>query len=179
MEKYDTVALAGTISRMAEHYKPTAIKVDEIGLGAGTVDVLHAQGLPVYGINTGRTARDSDHFANSRAELWFNLRDLLDSSNPNAVALPNDMDMLAELSAVQFTYTIQGKLQLEPKDITKQRLRRSPDRGDAIVLAFSSPQQPQPIPIVAPKNFTQSSAWHAIADTSNHNDPSFWGHAII
>jgi hypothetical protein len=41
------------------------------------------------------------------------------------------------LVAIRWRATSNGKIQIEPKEELKNRLGRSPDRADAVVLAFS------------------------------------------
>jgi hypothetical protein len=144
MSKLDTMYLTGKIVEAAEIHNPKLIKVDEPGLGGPIIDRLKELGLPAIGIHTGRIAVDPRHYNNSRTELWFNIRDLMDtdpSKNPNPMSIPDDKYLFGELAGVQYTYTSAGKLALEPKDDTKERTGRSPDRADALVLAFAKKQK--------------------------------------
>ena len=50
--------------------------VDEVGLGAGVVDRLRELGHSVLGVNVGRPAQDSEHYANLRAKGYWNLRQM-------------------------------------------------------------------------------------------------------
>ena len=43
--------------------------------------------------------------------------------------------ILADLSALRYVLTQDGKIQLESKDDTRKRLGRSPDRADAVAMA--------------------------------------------
>ena len=77
---------------------------------------------------------------NLRAELWWNLRELLDPNprvNPSPIALPPDDVLLADLTNVRYKFDSKGRIQLESKEEIKKRLGRSPDRGDAVVLAYA------------------------------------------
>ncbi len=49
------------------------------------------------------------------------------------VSLPDDDDLRADLSALRYVFTQDGRIQLESKDDVRKRLGRSPDRGDALV----------------------------------------------
>ncbi len=49
-------------------------------------------------------------------------------------ALPPDQRLFADLAAPRYRVTARG-IQVEDKDQIKKRLGRSPDRGDAVVLA--------------------------------------------
>jgi hypothetical protein len=80
-------------------------------------------------------------FRNKRAESWWRFREALDpnQSGGSPIALPNDPIIRADLAAPRFTDTIHGILLEEKSEIAK-RLGRSPDAGDAIVLAWSEGQ---------------------------------------
>ena len=51
--------------------------------------------------------------------------------------LDRDDDLASELNAPRWKPTPRGQILLEPKEATKARLGRSPDSGDALVLAFA------------------------------------------
>ena len=131
---------AGLVIDTARTEGTDAVKVDEIGVGGGVVDFLEEAGFSGVGVDVSKGPVDRDRFANLRAELWWNLREALDIDpvrNPHPVALPPDDELLAELSSVQYKYNSRGQVQIEGKDDMKKRLGRSPDRADAVVLAFA------------------------------------------
>jgi hypothetical protein len=66
------------------------------------------------------------------------MREALDPDQPGGspIALPNDPVIRADLAAPRFTDTIHG-IQIEEKAEIAKRLGRSPDAGDAIVMAWS------------------------------------------
>ncbi len=53
------------------------------------------------------------------------------------VSLPDDDDVRADLSALRYMFTQDGRIQIESKDDCRKRLGRSPDRADALALAFA------------------------------------------
>ena len=77
-------------------------------------------------------------FPNRRSEVWWKFREALDPSQAGGsmIALPADAQLLADLTAPTFSYGTSG-LKIEPKVDVKKRLGRSPDKGDAVVLAWS------------------------------------------
>lgn len=109
------------------------VVVDEVGVGGGIVDRLREQNYRVTSYNGGRSPR-RPAFANLRAESHWHLRMLLED---RLIALPRDEALFDELAAIRWRATSNGKIQIEPKDDLKNRLGRSPDRADAVVLAFS------------------------------------------
>jgi phage terminase large subunit len=138
--KQDTMETAGQLVIAHRETLATSIKVDVIGIGAGVYDRAKELKLPVSAINVAESAQEPERFLNLRSELWWNLRELLDPNpamNPNPVALPPDDELLADLSSVKYRIDSRGRIVVEPKEETKKRLGRSPDRADAVILAFA------------------------------------------
>ena len=133
----DTMQLAGRVVDAHRHWSPARppdrIVVDEIGVGAGVVDRLKELGLPVTGINVGRPARQRTLFANLRAEGYWRLRELFSQSQ---VAIPNDPELAGQLSSLRYSYNSRGQLIIESKDDARARGIPSPDKADAMMLAF-------------------------------------------
>lgn len=153
--KLDNVEVAQRIRELADVHSPKVINIDVIGLGAGVFDILKSNGYPAAGINVGQPSMVMDgkgnkRFVNLRAELWWTLREELDPNKDEPLLLPPDDDLLADLAAPTFDYTPRGQIQIEPKEKTKERLGRSPDRADAVMLTFAPlarrPSKPLNIP---------------------------------
>jgi hypothetical protein len=91
-----------------------------------------------------KTKDGSLAFANKRAEVWWKFREALDPDQPDgsAIALPADPELRADLCAPTWKLSARGIL-LESKDGSsgfgnlRQRLGRSPGKGDAVVMAWS------------------------------------------
>lgn len=79
-------------------------------------------------------------FINKRAELWWKFREALDPETGAEIALPPDPALAADLTMPRWKLASRagaGAIQIEAKlDIIK-RLGRSPDRGDAAVMAWA------------------------------------------
>ena len=77
-------------------------------------------------------------FANKRAEVWWRFREALDpdQTGGSIVAIPDDPELRSELAAPQFIPDI-VRIQVEDKKDVKKRLGRSPDKADAVVMAWS------------------------------------------
>ena len=76
---------------------------------------------------------------NRRAEMYWRLREALDPTAPDPIALPPDPDLLADLAAVRYKVVTMGKvaaIQMRDKDEIREALGRSPDKGDAIAMTF-------------------------------------------
>jgi len=81
---------------------------------------------------------DRDKFANKRSEAWWRFREELDPDQDGGskIALPPDDELKADLAAPRWVPGPRG-IQIEAKDEIRSRLRRSPDKGDAAVMALS------------------------------------------
>lgn len=141
----DTMQVAGWIKSEWDHTppseRPSEINVDAIGLGAGVVDRLRQLGLPARGINVSESPALGERYRNLKAELWFKG---LEWFKMRDCVLPNDTrsragidELVRELTAVKYKYTLNGKIQIEAKDELKKRLRMSPDLADAFILTFA------------------------------------------
>lgn len=83
-------------------------------------------------------------FLNMRAFLFWAIRDWLDPANKMDAALPPDEELKRDLTEIKWLYTSNGKIKLESKDDIKKRLKRSPDKGDALANTF------YPVPDILP-----------------------------
>jgi hypothetical protein len=133
----DTMALAGAIKAeydFAEGNKPKLIVIDSIGVGAGIVDRLHEQGLPILGINVAEQSSSKDRFLRLRDELWWRLREWLETRR---CRLPKDDQLRDDLCAPRYAFTSDGKLQIESKDKMRSRGLPSCDHADALALTLA------------------------------------------
>ncbi|MCH7606590.1 MAG: hypothetical protein IH962_05485 [Chloroflexi bacterium] len=134
--KMDTMQLAGWVVAAIREYEPSRMYIDEIGVGAGVVDRLREEGYSVRGINVARRARQDELFANQRAEGYWRLRELFASAQ---ISIPADNQLMGELAALRYSYDSQGRILLESKDSSRGRGLPSPDKADALMLAFLEP----------------------------------------
>lgn len=116
-----------------------SVVVDEIGVGSGVLDRLKELKLDVSGFNGGRSPTQEGQFANLRAESYWGVRRLLEAG---LIALPRDEKLFDELAGMQWRVNSSGKIQIEAKDDMRARLGRSPDRADAVAMAFLGVYQP-------------------------------------
>ena len=133
------------------------INIDLIGVGTSVYDILKGQDIPnVHGINVAEASGYEDtagkhHYAydrsgkfklkNKRAEIHWKFREALDPQHGDDIALPPGNELRADLCAARYKIVV-GGIQVELKDDIKQRLGRSPDLGEAILLAAYIPPTP-------------------------------------
>lgn len=132
----DTMQTAGMVKLEYDSavMKPTAIFVDVIGIGAGVVDRLREMGLPAVGVNVAESPSVEDRYARLRDELWFKAREWFEGRD---VAMPEDDDLIAELTLPTYKILSSGKIQVESKDEMKRRGVTSPDLADAFCMTFA------------------------------------------
>ena len=145
----DTMEVAGWVQREYEDtdetQRPSEILVDVIGIGAGVVDRLRENGLPVRGINVGEAAATRNQYRRFRDELWWRAREWFQN---RACKIPDwdrrdqehPMQLLVdELSALKYKTGSDGKIDAESKPDFKKRNPTigSPDRADAFILTFA------------------------------------------
>jgi len=134
----DLMRTAGEVTDLArtlhrEHGRKPTLVIDDVGLGGGVVDRLRElREFRVVDFNAGRKASSRDYLR-ARDELWFRLAELL----PVLDLDPGDEELAADLLAPTYTLTSDAKRVVEPKAATRKRLRRSPDRADAVMLTLT------------------------------------------
>lgn len=140
--KADTMETAGRVTAALRNGGLAV--VDVIGIGAGVVDRLREQGLPVLAFNAGARSDLFDRsgewsFVDCRAAAWWGLRERLEADE---VALPPDDRLTGDLVAPTWQAVSGGKIRVESKEKIVGRLGRlasggtSTDYGDAVVMAF-------------------------------------------
>ena len=137
----DTMRTASEVLRHMDG--TTKAVVDVIGIGAGVVDRLRElkqRVIPFTGSGKSKSRDRSREFgfANRRSEAWWHMRELLDPSNDSNIALPDDDQLTGDLCAPRWDVKsgVPPKIQIEPKDKLVVRIGRSPDVGDAVVMAY-------------------------------------------
>jgi phage terminase large subunit len=124
------------VARVAKHKPPgqdrIKVNVDAIGIGASAYDHLkRRKDVEAVAINNARAADDSEHHHNLRSQIFFGVGDFLAEGG----ALPPDPALRAEFLAHTYFFDTQGRYQLPEKKDIKKKIKRSPDRADAVTLA--------------------------------------------
>ena len=132
--------LMQTVGRVVEAYKDTrtatgitpSIVIDDAGVGGGVTDRLRELGYRVDAFNGGETATDPEGYPNRRSEAWWAFAEAIDR-----IDLDPDPQLAADLVAPRYQMDSKGRRVVEPKSTTKASLGRSPDRADAVLMAFA------------------------------------------
>lgn len=119
--------------------------IDVIGVGASWYDMCREVDLAVHPVDFGAGTSELDRagvlrFANVRAYAYWSFREALDPEKGDGIMLPPDAELRADLCAPKWKMRTNGIL-VEPKEDIIERIGRSPDAGDAVVLAaFRTPR---------------------------------------
>ena len=145
-ETADGSLAAGTIIQYRTDAAPVVVDAGGgagHGFGGTTIMRLKDNRIPVQpfngaGSSSGRTKDGNLAFVNKRAEAWWRFREELNPDQPGGsiVALPPDPELLADLTAPTYEPTARGILVEEKKKI-RERIGRSPGKGDAVVMCMS------------------------------------------
>lgn len=117
------------------------IRVDDGGgYGSGVIDPLRRMGFRVAGVQNGASPRGKKgkaHYADLATQLWDeDLKNALKTAHLGRIA---DDALKIQLVGRQYDYTVgrESKMKLVPKEKMKRAGLGSPDRADAVVLAFA------------------------------------------
>jgi len=115
--------------------------VDMIGYGSSCYDHLTTFGVEAIALNGSksdarRDISDQLNFPNLRSYWIWKMRDLLDPRNGYNLMLPVDAELKADLCSYEYKMTARG-MQIRSKQEMKERLGRSPDKGDSLIYAIA------------------------------------------
>lgn len=126
------------------------IYVDALGVGSAVAPAITRRGryeknppvdVAAIGVKVSEkpskmTYSELGEFYSIRDEIWWRLREHL-RLDPNAM-LPDDPMLAEELRAATYEYTPKGdKIKVMSKEEFRKKLKRSPDRADALCLTFA------------------------------------------
>lgn len=151
----DTMKTADDIVQLGQElvskYHPTdpiPVKIDDGGVGGGVVDRLRQikrndperfWWLEVYPVKFGQRIKhkyydDSTTYMMSVVKQLLAPHDENGQPKPVQLILPDDDDLVAQLSGRKYYITEQSKIRIESKDAVKKRGQPSPDEADCILL---------------------------------------------
>lgn len=141
----DSMLCARIIAEAIDTENPDVAFVDEVGIGGPIIDRLHQLGYrQVVGVVSSEAARESNRLANKRIEMWEDMAIWL---KDRGVLDPNDRQLIAELSGVEYGYERKTERKiLESKKDMKVRLGCSPNHADAVAYTFAFPALAVPKP---------------------------------
>lgn len=133
--KQNTMVTVGKTLQVTEYVG--IIKVDMIGVGAGVYDRLAELGQPTIGVNSAEKAYDSKTYYNLKAEMWFRVREVFERqyNEGGVLDIPDDPELVEDLTGMKYSVRSDNLFICEKKKDFKKRYGRSPNKGDAFVMA--------------------------------------------
>ncbi len=141
-----TESAGKVVSIYREHPGIESIKVDESGVGAGLLDVLHdnqSKGImdevDIVGVNAGESSDNPELYPLMRDQMWCELADRLQA---NQLSFSPDCDeemasvFISQCMTVDYKFTASGQRKIESKEETRKKTGYSPDLADAVLFAF-------------------------------------------
>ena len=145
--KSDLMNTTGIALDIARTRNINTINIDEVGLGSAVVDRIaelnksgEAEDIKAVGVNGGKKARNTEKFANLRAEMFDGLRQRFADGE---IGIPNDPELVSQLASITYAYNSRGQLRIESKQQIRDSGRQSPDKADALALAFHTTHEPE------------------------------------
>lgn len=149
MKTADDIILLG--EELVQRYKlidPIPVKVDDGGVGGGVVDRLRQikrnnperfWWLEIYPVKFGQRIKHK-YYYDSTTYMMSVVKKLLQPFDDNGLIkpieliLPDDDDLVAQLSGRKYFVTENSKIRIESKEAMKKRGRPSPDEADCVLL---------------------------------------------
>jgi len=144
----DIIFLGEKLIREYNFKNEIPVKVDDGGVGGGVVDRLRQikrnnserfWWLDIYPVNFGKRINHK-YFYDSTTYMMSVVKKLLQpfdedgNKKPIELILPNDNDLVAQLSGRKYFVTENSKIRIESKEAVKKRGRQSPDEADCVLL---------------------------------------------
>lgn len=142
--KVDTsITTERIIEQISKHDFWASLRIDDIGVGGGVSDQLNKikrddpqkYHYKVVRINASAGTSNPDKWYNLRTEIFDKLAQMFID---HEIAIPDDEELVSELATIRVKYV--GKdnqiKQVEAKANIKDRLKRSPDKADALAMAM-------------------------------------------
>jgi hypothetical protein len=144
---WDTAETAGRLKEVAREWgrycgvdgRAVPVVIDDDGVGGGVVD--QADGYNFIGLSGQSDAVEPEDYPNRRSELWFTVAERAFAGRLSLARLSEEARRELRRQAMAPTWKLDsdGRRVVEPKDKTKERIKRSPDDMDGMNLAYAVP----------------------------------------
>jgi phage terminase large subunit len=133
----DQDARGAVVAALAPYrHRLDVVNVDAAGIGYFLAKHLQDLGFPVRPVNVGERATDRERYANLKAEFYWGLRQRFQAGD--VVGL-TDERTIGQLAGIRYRHTARGQVEIERKEDARKRGVKSPDRAEAVMLAFARP----------------------------------------
>ena len=130
---------ADKISRVMQEWDPDAVFIDA-NPGFAVVEELRRRGFDkVQAVDFGSSSTNP-RYLNKRIQMYQDVLEWIQAGG----CIPDDQELVTDLSNTPFSYSRKEQKQLWPKDKIKEELGRSPDCSDALACTFAYPVAAKP-----------------------------------
>ncbi len=144
----DIIELGEELVRRYRFTRKIPVKIDDGGLGGGVTDRLRQikrnnperfWWLEIFPVKFGVRIKHM-HYYDSTTYMMGVVKKLLmphdedGGEKPVELILPDDNDLVAQLSTRKYSMTENSKIRIESKDVVKKAGRPSPDEADCVLL---------------------------------------------
>lgn len=138
----DTMTTVELARASIDQLRPSVVRVDAVGVGAGVADRLSEmyeedEKVEVVAFIGGATANNSERFFNARAEAYWEVRERAERGE---LDLSEDPELSGQMASIRYRIRSDKRIQIESKEEMRKRGMKSPDKLDAMVLAFAGGQ---------------------------------------
>jgi hypothetical protein len=143
MQAWDSADPRGNVVAALQPFlrRMQSVNVDAVGMGYYMARHLQDHGIPVQDVNVGLPARRTERYANIRAESYWGLRMRLEAGDLRGLT---DGMAVSQLAGINYEHNPRGQIVIESKEHARKRGVKSPDRAEAIMLAFhEAPYSPK------------------------------------
>lgn len=140
----DTIQVARRVAQLQAEHEGSVIHIDTVGLGAGVYDYLKRIGRRVVPMEASRAADEPETHANARAQWYWRLRQRFQEGR---IAVAEDDELRAQLSSITYTYDAKDRILIRSKEDMRRHGLPSPDRADALMLAFAEADTFSSVPL--------------------------------
>lgn len=141
--KADHMHVVGMVTHQLKNKDCKAAYIDTIGEGAGVYSRLqelnYSKAISCKASEGAKGLSDATGqytFANSRAYMYWCVRDWLNPKNGFNPAIPPDDRFMEEATEIHWRFQSDGSIIMEQKEDIKKRLGRSPDKFDVVAYTF-------------------------------------------
>ncbi len=134
----DTMRVVEEARKLITRYNPSVVRVDAIGIGAGVYDRLSQlfgdnDSVEIVEFIAGANAVEGERFFNARSEALWLVRERCEKGD---ISIPPDNELKNQMSSIRYLLRSDKRVQIESKEAMRKRGMRSPDKLDALCLAF-------------------------------------------
>ena len=138
----DSMKVVGKLTEILDRHKPDVTFLDVGAMGGPIGDRLRQLGYHCIDVGFGWKADDEKAYSDKASEMCFRLRAWMIAGG----AIPDDEALERELTNRDFMFDKKDRLKIEPKDMVKKRIGKSPDWFDQMILLFAYPVPKREVP---------------------------------